>query len=159
MTTQRLERLVFLLLMAGAFAWIAWEAHGFPRLARIFPYTIAVAALTLCLAEVARVLYSWWRGKAPPDAADSPGLVKQLPAALPYLLWIGGYYLAIAMFGFIIASALFVFAFVTIVGKLRWPYAMVGTALLLAGMLLMGDVMNLYWPQGLLGQVLGWRWL
>lgn len=159
MKGREVERLIFLGLVALVFSWAGWEALSFPSRARIFPQTVAFAALALALIEVARTLIAWRRGRTqamPPAEQKGRGeskrstLHEQVVAGAPYVLWIAAYYMGIYLVGFVVASGVFVFLFLTRVGRVRWLAAVGATAPLLAAMLAVGTAMNLSWPTGLI---------
>ena len=79
----------------------------------------------------------------------------QFVAGLPYLLWIGGFYLLIYLAGFLVASCVFVFLFLTLVGKMRWHTACGAALSLVVALLFLRRVMSLTWPTGLLENWLG----
>jgi putative tricarboxylic transport membrane protein len=153
------ERLVFLLLVTGVFAWVMVTSTGFPRLSRIFPNTVATAALVLCVAELIRMLVHRLvlaRRRPPDEAADEgPSLIEQAGKAATYIAWIVGYYVGIYVLGFVVASALFVAAFITVLGGVRPFVAVLGTAALITFLLVFGGALNLHWPQGLIDGWLG----
>lgn len=174
---RELERLVFLVLVALLFAWAAWEAQSFPDRARIFPQIVALAALVLAGAAIVRAVLAWRRARDRAVAAGAgpaaqvreasevrgePGgaevsearlppeartFVRQLAAGARYLLWIAALYVAIYLAGFVPAAAAFVFLFLVVEARARW-YAALGAALILAaGLLVLGAVLNLSWPE------------
>jgi hypothetical protein len=160
MNSRQLERFAFLVLVALVFVWAGWEATSFPSRARIFPQTVAFAALILTGVEVLKALISLSRHRAARrlsqgEAAEEGGatLREQVVKGAPYLLWIIGYYVGIYLVGFVVASGAFVLLFLWRAGRVRWPAATLATAPLLAVLLLLGAAMNLSWPGGLLS---GW---
>lgn len=64
------EQFVFLLAVGAIFLWAAIEAQGFPSRARIFPQTVALLAVVLATAEVARMLRRRTGAEASGTAAD-----------------------------------------------------------------------------------------
>jgi hypothetical protein len=157
MKAREVERLVFLALVALLLFWAGWGAVSFPPRARIFPQTVAFAALGLALIELTRTLIAWTRGRTeamptpePTGESKRPALHEQVVAGAPYVLWIVAYYVGIYLVGFVVASGVFVFLFLNRVGSLRWLAAVGATAPLLAAMLALGTAMNLSWPTGLI---------
>jgi hypothetical protein len=162
MKGRELERFVFLVLVALVFAWAGWQAASFPPRARIFPQTVAWAALLLALIEISKSMIVRMRRGAGKTIAQGEtedtgraALREQLVAGAPYLLWIVAYYVGIYLLGFFVASGVFVLLFLNRVGQVRWPVAVVATAPLLAALFLLGSAMNLSWPGGLLSGALG----
>ena len=163
MKRRDLESLVFLLLVGLLFTLAAWNAGTFPMRARVFPQVVACAAIVLVVAELVRMFIARHRAVSVRDlhpeenlaAGERPAFTDQFVAGLPYLLWIGGFYLLIFVAGFLVASGVFVFFFLTFVGKMRW-YAAVGTAVaLILALLFLQRTMSLTWPAGLLEAWLG----
>ena len=159
MKRRDMESLVFLLFVGLLFTLAAWNAGSFPMKARVFPQVVACAAIVLVVVELLRRFITLRRARSPRDSQvdqdllveERPTFTDQFVAGLPYLAWIGGFYLLIYLAGFLVASGVFVFLFLTFVGKMRW-YAAGGTALsLILVLLFLRSVMSLTWPSGLLG--------
>lgn len=149
---RKLEQIVFGLLIAAAFAFCLLLALGFPPRARLFPLTVSVAALLLLAVDLVRT------GLRPGDGfPQSGGLVAQGRAVAPYLLWIVGFYLAIAGLGFVIATGAFVFGFLLTQAKMRWWMALVSAAAVIAGLFVLGALLGIEWPAGLLGERTGFE--
>lgn len=149
--TRFVEQVVFLCVAGLLFLWVAWEARTFPDRSRIFPQVVAAAAFLLTLLGLARDA----RAGVDPEVHGGTPFVARMRAAVPYLLWIGGYYVALWLLGFPVATALFVFAFLRVEGEMGNVRAAVGVALLLGVFGLLWWALELYWPVGLLPGVLG----
>lgn len=149
-------RLVLTSSLLAAFGYAVYSALGFTARARYFPLAIAVFGVLAGLAAVISTLV------APEKAIESGRKVQDIGALdeesgpqpraeLPYLLWIAAYVLIVWVAGVVIASNLFVIAFLLRVG--RWPIwrALVAAALLTGTLYGVTIGLNLRWPVGLLG--------
>lgn len=147
---RRREQLVFLALMGLVFAWVAWEARTFPDRARIFPQVAAVGAVLLTLFALVR---EWWAGDAWEGYDGVPFLVLAREG-VPFLLWIGGYYVALWLVGFMAGTAFFVAGFLRLQDGMGWLGAAVRTAALLAVVAGLQWALDLRLPEGLLAEAL-----
>ncbi|NIP59197.1 MAG: hypothetical protein GWM92_14435 [Gemmatimonadetes bacterium] len=146
------EQLVFVCVMGLLFLWAAWHARTFPDRSRIFPQVVAAVAFLLSLLAVARDL----RAGVREEVHGGTPFTARLRSALPYLLWLGGYYAALWLLGFPIATGVFVVAFLGIEGELSWWKAALGAAVLVAVLSLLWWTLELQWPEGL---IMGWTGL
>jgi hypothetical protein len=73
---------------------------------------------------------------------------------MPYLIWIGGTYLAIYLIGFFPASALFCVLFLKRIAHMRWLTNIAMTAFCLGTVLVLGIALNISWPEGILPPLL-----
>ncbi len=158
---QLVEQVVLLILTGLLFGWAALEARTFPVRARIFPQFVAGTGLILTLVAVARTLVVRLRGGPGAGANGAATWTSQLRAGLPYLLWVLGYYLGIWVLGFLLATFIFVCLVLILLARVRWYSAMPASLPLLAGLLVLGEVMNVTWPVGLVGEwiattIFGW---
>ena len=85
------------------------------------------------------------------SAAPGGGTRAKIRLALGYFLALVAYFLLIFLFGFGIATACFVFLFLFGWVKTRWTYALIYTATLLGAAEFMGWMLDLRWPEALLG--------
>lgn len=140
------SRLAFLAAVCILFAAAAWTAGGFPPRARIFPQVVAVTCLFLGFLAAAR----GFAGKGN-LREERPGFfLDHLRSALPYLGWLAGYYAAICLLGLVLASGLFVAAFLAGEGEVAWYRSVVGGAIISGFLLGLGVLVGLDWPPGLL---------
>jgi len=144
MQRRQRERLAFLIVLACVFALAALNAASFPARARIFPQFVSTVGFLLALVEIRRTRNAARRGE--PD--EGPTLARQLRLGAPYLLWIVAYYVAIAIIGFLPASAVLVFLFLHRVGRLSWRRALLAPVPLIIGLAVLGQSMGVVWPQG-----------
>ena len=147
-------RIVINVLFIAVFAYAAFEALGFPRLARFFPL---YAALTGMLVSV---LALWREARTPddgtsvsfgdlsPDRTMSPG--EAYAKAARYGAWILGLFGLIWLFGFATAAIIFTFTFLRFgsgVTNLK-SLALTGGIVLL--LLVLGNALTLRWPAGVI---------
>ena len=145
----RLATAVVIALVCAAAAVLALD---FPSRARVYPLTVAVAALLLAGWEMLRSA----RATPAPDSAvvaptDVWGLVR-------YAGWGLGYYAVIWLLGIVTASALFVAAFLIRVAGVSWRFAISSAIAVAAVLLALGGWLDLRWPRALadITVFLGW---
>lgn len=146
MKPRRAEQLAFLALMGLVFAWAAWEARTFPDRARIFPQVAAGGAVLLTLFALVRE----WRAGEEWEGYDGTPFVAVVGEAVPYLLWIGGYFVALWLLGFTVGTTLFVLGFLRVRDGMGWLGAAAGTAALLAVVTGLRWALDLQLPEGVL---------
>ncbi len=146
------------------FAWMFLVAMDFARMARYFPLSISAAATVLAAINLAVDLRRVrTRGTALDEAASQESrslesgttstdeAARQFRATLRYLTWILGYVAAVAIAGMLVATAVFLIAFLLVEAKTRWWLALVGSAAALGVLIAVSSVLNLRWPPNLLG--------
>jgi len=80
----------------------------------------------------------------------APETRKRSLSALGYFFTLILFLSAILLVGFGIATALFTFIFLIACVRLRWQHALLYTACLVGVVLVMSQLLNLYWPGGIL---------
>ena len=145
MARDKLEQIIFLLLVFLFFGWAASQSLGFPDKAQTYPRTVAFAAVIITLAELGSYLWSL-RGQKP-ETAYSDTLTAKFIGILPYVLWLAAVYAAIYVIGMVLASGLFVFLFLLREGKVPWYYALLSGIIVIIFLLTIQDVMGLKWPK------------
>jgi hypothetical protein len=138
--------ILFTLFVLFIFAAALYEARSFPYLGAIFPIAATVPAIFMAVVQVVLDL------RAPRVTPGGEARAK-IRLALGYFLALVAYFLLIFLFGFGIATACFVFLFLFGWVKMRWAYALIYTATLLGAAEFMGWMLDLRWPEALLG---GW---
>ncbi|HWP56646.1 MAG TPA: tripartite tricarboxylate transporter permease [Candidatus Acidoferrales bacterium] len=128
-----------LLVVAAAF----FEARSFPYLGAIFPIAATLPAIFMAAMQIAVEL----RAVRPPPDVDTRARVRR---ALGYFVALVVYLLLILLFGFGLATALFTFAFLYGWVRMTWPGALLYTGGILGAAQLMGWLLGMYWPQGVL---------
>lgn len=155
MKPRHRDQLLFLVLVAALFGWVAIHAQGFHRTARIFPQVVAIAMLVLALIELVSYGLGAWRearhgvGPKGPVEEDGPSLWDGMRQVGPYIVWILAYFLGIYLVGFVVASGVFVALSLMTMGRMRWYAAIGSTAVLIAGLLVLANALTLQWPAGI----------
>lgn len=146
MRPRLIEQLVFLVLVGGLLGWVVVESSSFPSKAGVYPWAVGVLGVVLVVVEIILTLTRKSKASEDVDEVSQLGVVNVLGKVGPYLLWLAGYYLLIYLFGLVVASALFVFAFLSLVAKARWYLALGAAGVLVAFLLGVSELLNLYWP-------------
>ncbi len=120
-----------------------YEAQDFPYLGAIFPMAATIPAVFMAIAQLVVEC------RAAPIVAD-PQTRKRIKLAAGYFVSLVVYLFMILLFGFGVATALFAFVFLLGWVKMRWFYALLYTTILIGAAELMGKLLGLYWPEGLL---------
>lgn len=182
MPLQTKMRLAFGVVVILLFTWTAWQASGFAQLALYLPLAMSVLGVVIGVITVATDLINWKRqgvvasadvpetaalhgaeereiaireGEMDPDAAGGAEDPRAVAVrSLVMLLWIFGYVLLIWLVGIVAASALFLVAFLRLVARTGWLLPAIGTLVVLSGMWLMSELLNLRWPPYLLEDLL-----
>ena len=136
--------ILFTIFVLFIFAAALYEARSFPYLGAIFPVAATVPAIFMAAAQLFFDLRA-------PGAAPGGEARTKTRLALGYFLALVAYFLLIFLFGFGIATACFVFLFLFGWVKTRWTYALIYTATLLGAAEFMGWMLDLRWPEALLG--------
>ena len=117
------------LLLVILFAWALWQSRDFGVRAGLFPWAVCVPGLVLGLAQLARDL----TGRR--DEPSAEGLGETGPAvpadvaarrSLEICLWILGFWVAIWLVGFALATLLMTVCYLK-VARERWPITLVLT--------------------------------
>lgn len=154
MTGPSLTRLQIgtLLVMAVVAAGAGLDALGFPARARVYPVTVAVAALVLALLEASRV---GRRDVSEPEmAVAAPPLADDLRRAVPFAAWGIGFYLAVWVVGMVTGSVIFVTLFLNRQGRMRWPAALAAGAAVGVALIGLGLWLDLRWPRAVFDLIL-----
>jgi len=139
-----------LAISAAAFA----IATGFvPATTRYFPLIISAACIVVALAELGRRALASRStvlgkprqdGELINDAADVPA-----STILRYAVWFFGYLIFIWLVSLVVASGLFVAAFLWREAKARWWTALLSGAIVIGLVILAGNVFHIRWPASL----------
>ncbi|MGO4888423.1 tripartite tricarboxylate transporter TctB family protein [Anaerobacillus sp. MEB173] len=133
-----------LFLLFGA---LALEAMTFSRLAKFFPLYITVAGAILCLIYTIILLRTLVKKEGLPEELKK----LQFTKPLKYLSWLLGYVVLVYIVGFLVATGLFLAAFLYLESKFSVVKTAISISIVLVCLILFSDVMNLYWPKSLLG--------
>ncbi|MBI2180988.1 MAG: tripartite tricarboxylate transporter permease [Deltaproteobacteria bacterium] len=120
-----------------------YEARTFPYLGAIFPMAATIPAVFMAATQLAFDLRT-------SSTAPGPETRAKIRTALGHFVSLLVFLLLILFFGFGIAIAFFTFVFLYGVARMRWFRALIYTGSLLAAVQLMGWLLGLHWPQGIL---------
>ena len=88
------------------------------------------------------------RDEAGQDEADDPRAILRRAGIM--VLWTLGYILGIWVVGLMAATAIFLVAFLFLEGRTGWKPPIIGTAIVLGGIAILAEMLNLAWPDYLL---------
>lgn len=154
MSRLKLEQVLFTLFIGLIFLGAFFLARQFPDTAQRFPNAILLTGLGFTVLHLLRVLLS---KSAYPTGITDKGIANQFSKIAPYIIWIIGYYVLIFLFGLVIASAIFVIAFLMRHADMAWYYSILSAVIVVTLMLFIGKLLSLKWPFGLLGNFLDWK--
>jgi hypothetical protein len=150
-------RTVVVALLLVIFGLASWQAREFQLGARLFPEYVGIAGVALCLVYLLRQA---WRGSAVDSAAEvntaDLGLEADDQTAAGYFRalrvfgWIVIYYALIWLIGMMLATALFVPAFLRIGYRARWMASIALAAGLVVLIWVLHQALMLRWPPGVL---------
>jgi hypothetical protein len=147
--------LIVAMLFLAAFAFITWESLSFPRLARMFPLLMGAVGVAIAGLQVVAEQRAFKRSKEPSsssadneDQAETQGSTWQ---SLGPIAWLGSYFLAVALLGFLIGSGSYVFIALLMNARLPAYKALFGALTITGAVFLISYFLNLNLPSGLLG--------
>lgn len=146
--SNTIEQVLFLLFCAGIFGYAWYGSLEFPTQAQTFPKFVAITALVITGVELVLYLFSQRNPENAESFSDS--IRAKFGGIFPYILWLVAYYGAIYVIGMVSASALFVFLFLLIPGKMKWYWALLSAVLVFVFLISMEDVMSLRWPRSII---------
>jgi hypothetical protein len=143
--TAARQQAIVLIAIIVLCALAALLSLGFPARARVYPLTVALAAVALGLWDLVRSAKEAPRSEGHETPAAPPDTGGAMRAA-GYLTWLGAYYVVIFLVGAVPASGAFVAGFLGRKAGVRWiPAIAMGTAMSLA-LLGLGALMGFRWP-------------
>lgn len=124
---------------------------GFQRLAMYFPVT--VSGLGFLLSAIYVGLHIRTLRKNPTVVTDESKAEEKefFFGSVRYLAWFVGYIVLIYVAGILISTAVFLGTFLLFEAKMRWWGALISIVSAIVILNIISSVMNLYWPQSLLG--------
>lgn len=143
---------VVLVICTGAFV----ISTGFvPATTRFFPQIIAGACVVVALADLGMRALANRRATGAANGTGAPERINpaaEAPTAsiLRYAAWFFGYLVAIWLVSLIVASGLFVAAFLWREAKLRWWSAIIAGVIVIAAVIFAGNVFHIRWPASLI---------
>ena len=154
MSRLKLEQILFTLFIGLLFLAAFLLAKQFPATAQKFPNALLLTGLAFSVLHMLRILID--RKSYPANVTDK-GITAQFKKIAPYIFWILGYYLLIYLVGLVLASAIFVIAFLIRNTTMQWYYTIFSAFMVVTLMLFIGKLLSLKWPFGLLGELLDWK--
>ena len=158
----------FTVFMVSIFAFADYVAFtSFARGAEIFPLMMGIPGLILSLVQLTREIKAY-RNKTTLQSSDF--IDVNVDESIPYevafrragriLFWVLGFYVAIWLTGFKIATIAFFILYLRIEAKTGWPKTLVLTAVAVYLIFIhFGKVMSIHWPDSLLANWVDWPWL
>lgn len=143
-------------LVVSAVAFVI--ATGFvPATTRYFPQVVSAACMVMALADLAKRAFAAWRSRSGVVAESRPmeaELINTAASASPaavvkYALWFFGFLVGIWLVSLIVASGLFVAAFLWREAHLRWWMALLSGAVVVGLVVFAGNVLLIRWPASL----------
>lgn len=144
---------VVLAICAAAFV----IATGFvPATTRYFPLIISAACIVAALADLGRRALANGQarrvGGSMPEGTDLLNKAASAPpgAIVKYALWFFGFLVGIWLVSLVLASGLFVAAFLWREAKARWWTSLLSGVIVIGLVILAGNVFHIRWPASLL---------
>ena len=126
---------VFSALIVVLFAWALWQSRDFGMRAGLFPWAVCIPGLLLGLGQLARDVM----GRRDPVAAEMDAAAgPDVPAAVAarrtveICLWILGFWMAIWLVGFSLATLVMTLLYLKVAARERWRMTLLLTALAVA---------------------------
>lgn len=141
---------VFSIALLGVFAWAWWTARGFLPGAALMPVSVAAAGAALALIQLIQEARGRSGVVTDEDEIESAPSGPAARRAVAYLAGICGYGLLIWLLGMRAATGVWMLGFLLLVPRMRWPMALLYTAVGLAALELIGQVLRVYLPTGVL---------
>lgn len=142
--SKRLANIIFPFLMLALFSYTAWGATSFKSKASYFPLYISILGIICMIIELIRQFILLRK-----ETSDEP-LHPNIVAVLQYTCILVLYVILVYIFGLILATIAYIFAFLLFISKMKWWRAIISVAILIFLIISFGNIMNLYWPKSLL---------
>jgi flagellar biosynthesis protein FlhB len=158
MTKSKLS-LIFSAVLFILFCSMAWTASGFQALASYFPLSLSVIGIFLTLgnmiAESRKLLQHHTQATQEEDqqndaAWDIP-VTQSFKIAAFNFLWVLCFFAFIFLFGFLIATAIFLMSFLKKRTDFNWTKIALAVFLTIGLLTVLGDAMDLRFPAGIIG--------
>lgn len=125
--------------------WTFSDRGGvYPRVVCSIGIALTAFELIIFAVQVSRV-----NKFVPSLRVEAGGFLREVRAISPYVLWILIYFLIIYLVGLIIASAVWVFLFLMLIGKLKWYKALIGGLAIGVAAYIIWQALNLSLPTAL----------
>ncbi|SFB10295.1 Tripartite tricarboxylate transporter TctB family protein [Lentibacillus halodurans] len=144
--SKEVKSILFTAFLFILFCLMALEANTFTDKAKFFPFFVAIGAAFIAFVSV--ILQTFEHVKKTKEEEEEAVEMKKM---LKYIFWFVGYGVLIYVLGFMPATILFLLVFLLVESKFRVMTTILSTALVVGVLILFANVMNLYWPAGVLG--------
>lgn len=151
---------IFLLCVTGYIAYALYDAASIPSYSRdrVFPMFVATVCLVGCAALVIRMIVKPETDTIFADRERSGEDAEAAHGLWPTLAWFAGLLVLTALFGFILALAVFLFSFMKFRANVSTAFAAIYTAAGITFMCLMASLLNRDFPPGLLQEFTSLPW-
>ncbi|MDV2886592.1 tripartite tricarboxylate transporter TctB family protein [Alkalihalophilus pseudofirmus] len=129
------------------FVLFALEAATFSRLAQFFPYYISITGAVLSFIYTTIQMRELIKQRESKEEL----MTLKIKRPLKYLVWLIGYVVLVYIAGIIVASVLFLAAFLYVESRFSVIKTVMSISVVVTGLMLFSNFMNLYWPNNLLG--------
>jgi len=155
---NRTPQVIFLGVIAACVVYVMYDISQLAFLGKVFPMSVAV--ITLALLAAIAVLF---RGRRPgyvffDGERGLSGEDKPVHSDLYFQCWILALLAAIAVFGFVLGVFVYIIAFLWMKAGVRWQWAAVGALGAVAVLSVLGHLLVLDYPKGLLQQLFELPW-
>lgn len=147
--TKEMKSILFTSFLFILFCLMALEANTFVDKAKFFPFFVAIGAAFLSFVSIILQTIDFRKGSKDKQSDEEES--GELKEVLRYVFWIVGFIALIYIIGLMLATIIFLLVFLLIESKFRVVTTIFSTALVIGGLLLISNILNLYWPTGLLG--------
>lgn len=141
---KAIAQLIFTILLFFFFIYTALEAREFAQTAKYFPLYLSITATVILFIEIIRQIVRFQKNKETDEV-----LHPHMRAVIVYTILIVLYAVLVYVIGLLLASAIYVFVFLYFIANMRLIGSIITVAILIAFLVIFGDVMNLYWPKSL----------
>lgn len=158
MTKSKLS-ILFSFFFLIIFVYMAWASTGYNPLAKYFPLFLSILGAVLAFVSVvkdfkeAKVMNTNIEekqdNKSQEQAWDIP-ITHDFKVAAKNFLWVLFYFVLIMIIGFILATIIFLVAFLKIRTDFNWIKIILSIGITIGLLFLLAEIMYLKWPSGML---------
>jgi len=156
----RSPQIAFIAAATAMLAYAIWSSAQQSSLGGMFPMSVAIATLALCVYLLGALTLGSLDNNANVDldyrAADQAQATGD--GVWANLIWFALLIIATALVGFVIATLIFFLAFLRLKTRLRWPRTLVLTVCAVATLVLLGNLLLVELPEGLLQAYVDLPW-
>lgn len=127
--------------------WMAWEAASFQQLASYFPLYISLFAIVLIVIDTITQIR---KAKKKKDGEEDKINKNMTASVIKYILWFTGYLVIMLLIGFLMGTSIFLILFLMLETKYKIIKTIIITALTIMIIIILGYVMGLEWPAGII---------